>query len=250
MPMPPMWNPWHGCHKISAGCRHCYVYREDAAFGTTTATSQVRRTRSFHMPLQLNRRKDWKYPPGSEFALCFTSDFLIEEADPWRGEIWDIIRLRSDCRFFFFTKRIDRLDRCLPPDWGDGYDHVGIGCSVENQHMADYRLPIFLDLPIKYRTIVAAPLLGPIDLRPYLDPAKIRDVSVGGESGKYARPLDYEWVLDLHSHCRSTGIPFTFHQTGTYLLKDGRLYRIPREHQHTQAKKAGLNLPSYAAPRP
>ncbi len=116
--------------------------------------------------------------------------------------------------------------------------------------MADYRLPIFLDLPIKYRTIVAAPLLGPIDLRPYLDPAKIRDVSVGGESGKYARPLDYEWVLDLHSQCRSTGIPFTFHQTGTYLLKDGRLYRIPREHQHTQAKKAGLNLPSYAAPRP
>lgn len=167
-----MWNPWHGCHKISAGCRHCYVYREDAAFGTTTATSQVRRTRSFHMPLQLNRRKDWKYPPGSEFALCFTSDFLIEEADPWRSEIWDIIRLRSDCRFFFFTKRIDRLARCLPPDWGDGYDHIGIGCSVENQAMADYRLPIFLDLPIKHRTIVAAPLLGPIDLRPYLDPAK------------------------------------------------------------------------------
>ncbi|MDE7407733.1 MAG: phage Gp37/Gp68 family protein, partial [Muribaculaceae bacterium] len=21
-----MWNPWHGCHKISDGCRHCYVY--------------------------------------------------------------------------------------------------------------------------------------------------------------------------------------------------------------------------------
>ncbi|MCB7206753.1 DUF5131 family protein, partial [Dorea formicigenerans] len=20
------WNPWHGCHKISAGCEHCYVY--------------------------------------------------------------------------------------------------------------------------------------------------------------------------------------------------------------------------------
>ncbi|MBD5420441.1 MAG: phage Gp37/Gp68 family protein [Muribaculaceae bacterium] len=18
------WNPWHGCHKISEGCRHCY----------------------------------------------------------------------------------------------------------------------------------------------------------------------------------------------------------------------------------
>ena len=25
-----LWNPWHGCHKLSEGCRHCYVYRGDA----------------------------------------------------------------------------------------------------------------------------------------------------------------------------------------------------------------------------
>lgn len=237
-----MWNPWHGCHKISAGCKHCYVYREDAAFGSTTATSEVRRTRSFHMPLQLNRHKEWKYPAGSEFALCFTSDLLIEEADEWRGEVWDIIRRRSDCRFFFFTKRIDRLDRCLPSDWGDGYENVGIGCTVENQDRADFRLPIFLDLPIKHRLIIAAPMLERIDLRRYLDPAKILEVSVGGESGKYARPLDYTWVLDMHRQCRESGVPFTFHQTGSYLLKEGHLYHIPREHQHSQAKKAGLNF--------
>jgi len=218
------------------------VYREDAAFGTATATSEVRRTRSFHMPLQLNRHKEWKYPAGSEFALCFTSDLLIEEADPWRPEIWDIIKRRSDCRFFFFTKRIDRFAQCLPPDWGDGYDNVAIGCTVENQNRADYRLPIFLDLPIRHRMIIVAPMLGPMDIRPYLDPAKIREVSVGGESGKYARPLDYNWVLDMHRQCRESGVPFSFHQTGSYLLKDGRLYRIPREHQHTQAKKAGLNF--------
>lgn len=237
-----MWNPWHGCHKISAGCKHCYVYREDAAFGSTTATSEVRRTRSFHMPLQLNRHKEWKYPAGSEFALCFTSDLLIEEADEWRGEVWDIIRRRSDCRFFFFTKRIDRLDRCLPSDWGDGYENVGIGCTVENQDRADFRLPIFLELPIKHRLIIAAPMLERIDLRRYLDPTKILEVSVGGESGKYARPLDYTWVLDMHRQCRESGVPFTFHQTGSYLLKEGHLYHIPREHQHSQAKKAGLNF--------
>ena len=96
----PMWNPWHGCHKISAGCRHCYVYREDAAFGTTVPTAEVRKTSSFNMPLRLDRRKQLKFPSGTEFALCFTSDFLIEEADGWRHEIWDIIRRRPDCRFF------------------------------------------------------------------------------------------------------------------------------------------------------
>lgn len=24
------WNPWHGCRKISEGCRNCYVYRQDS----------------------------------------------------------------------------------------------------------------------------------------------------------------------------------------------------------------------------
>ena len=28
-----MWNLWHGCHKWSEGCRHCYVYRTDGKYG-------------------------------------------------------------------------------------------------------------------------------------------------------------------------------------------------------------------------
>ena len=222
----PTWNPWHGCHKISAGCKHCYVYREDAAFGASLPSSEVRRTSSFALPVKRDRHKNWKFPAGTEFALCFTSDFLIEEADGWRSEIWDIIRMRSDCRFFFFTKRIDRLARCLPDDWGEGYDNVAIGCTIENQDRADYRLPIFLNAPIRHRLIIAAPLLERIDLRPYLDLAKIEQVSLGGESGKYARPLDFDWVLDMHRQCREAHVPFYFHQTGTYLIKDGRQYHI------------------------
>ena len=27
------WNPWHGCTKISPGCKHCYVYRQDEMYG-------------------------------------------------------------------------------------------------------------------------------------------------------------------------------------------------------------------------
>lgn len=241
----PTWNPWHGCHKISAGCKHCYVYREDAAFGASLPSSEVRRTSSFSLPVRRDRYKNWKFPSGTEFALCFTSDFLIEEADAWRDEIWDIIRMRSDCRFFFFTKRIDRFASCLPDDWGDGYDNVAVGCTVENQDRADYRMPIFLSAPIRHRLVIAAPMLGRIDLRPYLDPAKIEQVSLGGESGKYARPLDFDWVLDLHRQCREAHVPFYFHQTGTYLIKDGRQYHIPRPLQHSQAKKAGLNDLTY-----
>ena len=241
----PMWNPWHGCHKISAGCRHCYVYREDAAFGAAVPSDVVRKTSSFSLPLKLDRRRNFKYPAGTEFALCFTSYFLLADADPWRYEIWDIIRRRTDCAFFFFTKRIERLAECMPADWGEGYGHVAVGCTVENQDRCDYRMPIFLSLPIKHRLVVVAPMLERVDLRQYLDPHQIEEVSVGGESGKYARPLDYDWVLDMHAQCVGAGVPFCFHQTGSYLIKDGRQYRIPREHQHSQAMKAGLNTCSH-----
>lgn len=238
----PVWNPWHGCHKISAGCRHCYVFREDAARGVVESTNTVRKTASFNLPIKRDRRRNWKYPSGTEFGLCFTSDLLIEEADEWREEIWDIIRTRHDCSFYFFTKRIDRLEKCLPSDWGDGYENVAIGCTIENQERSDYRLPIFLSLPIRHRLIIAAPLIERIDIARYLDPDLIKEVSIGGESGKYARPLDFNWVKDLASQCRAASVPFSFHQTGSYLIKDGTTYSIPRCHQHSQAHKAMKNL--------
>ena len=239
-----VWNPWHGCHKISAGCKHCYVFREDAAFGAKIPTNIVRKTSAFHLPVTRDRKKLWKFPSGTEFGLCFTSDLLIEEADDWRHEIWDIIRQRSDCSFFFFTKRIDRLEKCLPRDWGDGWNNVAVGCTVENQERADYRLPIFLSLPIKHRLVIVAPMLEQIDLQKYLDPALIEEVSAGGESGKYARILDFNWILNLRVQCMEANVPFNFHQTGSYILKDGKKFHIPRPLQHSQAHKANVNFSS------
>ena len=94
---------------------------------------------------------------------------------------------------------------------------------------------------IRHRMVIVAPMIERVDLRRYLDPALVEEVSVGGESGKYARPLDFNWVVDLREQCLDAGVRFTFHQTGSYLIKDGRQYHIPREHQHSQAKKSGLN---------
>lgn len=238
----PIWNPWHGCHKISAGCKHCYVFREDAAFCSEIPTNKVRKTLSFNLPISKDRKKNWKFPSGTEFGLCFTSDLLIEEADEWRPEIWDMIRMRKECTFYFFTKRIDRLETCLPTDWGDGYDHVAIGCTIENQDRADYRLPIFLSLPIKHRLVIVAPMIEQIDIVKYLHPDLIEEVSVGGESGKYARALDFNWVLNMREQCINAKIPFNFHQTGSYLIKDGKKFHIKRELQHSQAQKANVNF--------
>ena len=91
-----------------------------------------------------------------------------------------MMRIRHDLRFLFFTKRIDRLAAVLPPDWGDGYENVVIGCTVENQAMADYRLLLFLATPVRHRLIVCAPLLGPLDIARYLSPAGGRRIGQRG----------------------------------------------------------------------
>ena len=151
------WNPWHGCRKISEGCRNCYVYRQDSRHDKDSR--EVRQTAMFDRPVRRSRDGRFKVPAGEMVYTCFTSDFLLEEADAWRAEAWEMMRIRHDLRFLFFTKRIDRLAAVLPPDWGDGYENVVIGCTVENQAMADYRLLLFLATPVRHRLIVCAPLL-------------------------------------------------------------------------------------------
>lgn len=235
------WNPWHGCTKISAGCMHCYVYRQDSAYGSAIASSKCRRTASFDLPVQRKRDGSYKIPSGKLVFTCFTSDFLLKDADEWRGECWRMIRQRSDCLFYFFTKRIDRLAELLPDDWGDGYDNVLIGCTVENQDRADFRLPIFKALPIKHKSIIVAPMLEHIDISKYLDDS-IEEVSAGGESGNNARPCDYGWILDLRQQCVERNVPFHFHQTGAVFVKNGKTYRIKRRDQHSQAHKAGIDF--------
>jgi len=238
------WNPWHGCRKLSAGCQNCYVYRIDARHGGDA--SLVRKTRDFDLPLRRNRDGRYKIPAGEAVWTCFSSDFLLDIADCWREEAWEMMRLRPDLRFIFLTKRIDRLASVVPPDWGDGYTNVHICCTMENQAVADYRLPIFRDAPIRHKSIACEPLLSAIDMSPFLGPW-VNGIVAGGESGAEARLCDYQWVLDLRAQCVAAGVSFHFKQTGARLLKDGRVYQIPRRLQGSQARKAHID---YRAPRP
>lgn len=235
------WNPWHGCTKISPGCKYCYVYRQDEMYGSEIGSNIARKTANFDLPIKRKRDKSYKIPSGKVVFTCFTSDFLLKDADEWRPECWNMIRERKDLYFYYFTKRIDRFMDCVPDDWGDGYDNVMVGCTIENQAMADYRLPIFKSVPIKHKSLTIAPLLEHVDVSNYLDET-IEEVSVGGESGVNARPCNYDWILDLRRQCVEKNVPFRFHQTGAYFIKDGKMYRIHRKYQLSQAHKAGIDF--------
>lgn len=233
------WNPWHGCHKISAGCLNCYVYRIDARHGRDA--SKVVRNQDFDLPLRRTREGGWKIPPGETVYTCFSSDFFVEEADQWRTEAWEIMRRRPDLHFLMVTKRIHRFADCIPPDWGGGYENVTICCTVENQAMADTRLPVYLAAPIRHRALACEPLLEPVDLENCLRSGAIERLVCGGESGENARPCDYDWILSLRAQCLRSGVDFYFKQTGANFIRDGRQYRVPRRLQRAQARAAGID---------
>ncbi len=201
-------------------------------------TGEIVRTKDFYKPVEKLKNGSYKMKPGLVY-MCFTTDFLIEEADGWRSECWRMIKERSDCNFLFLTKRIERFSQCIPRDWADGYENVTVCCTVENQHNADKKLSVFSSLPIKHKGITAQPLIERINLERYLNGVEF--IVVGGESDRNARVLDYSWVLDIREQCIRQNVDFEFRQCGTHFLKDGKMYNLQTKILCSQARRAGIN---------
>jgi len=222
---------------VSDGCTNCYYY---GPYSKRHGQSTIVKTGDFDKPIAVTSKGAQRISGGKIVATCFASDFFIAEADEWRIDVWDMIKRRSDLEFLILTKRIDRFHVSLPSDWGDGYNNVNIGCSVETQAIAEYRLPIFLSYPIKRRFVACSPLLGHIDLTSYL--GRIEHVTVGGETGREARECDFDWVLDIRKQCTAADVTFWFKNTGSLFKKDGVIQRINPYKQSSLAKEFGINI--------
>ena len=83
-------------------------------------------------------------------------------------------------------------------------------------------------------------MLEGIDIEKYLEDIEL--VVVGGESDYYARPLDYNWVLDIREQCVRKNVSFEFRQCGTHFIKDGKQYKLQTKDLCSQAKKAGIDF--------
>lgn len=236
-----IWNPWRGCHKKSEGCKHCYIHRANAVKGINTDI--IFKTDEFDKPVEKDSKGNYKIKRGQTVYVCFNSDFLIEEADEWRTEVWEMMRIRKDLNFLFLTKRIERFPLGLPQDFGEEFKHVTVCCTIENQLRANERLPIFKELPIKHKMITIQPMLERIDLSGYLDNS-IECVIVGGESGSNVRPFDYDWVLDIRQQCIDKNVSFEFRQVGSIFIKDGITYKIKKQYLCSQARKADIGYRS------
>src|SRR3990167_11527130 len=96
------WNPWHGCIKVSPGCKNCYMYREKNRYGQDPAVVVRSKPATFNAPLK------WKEP--ARVFTCSWSDFFIKQADPWRDEAWDIIYQTPHLTYLILTKRPERIE--------------------------------------------------------------------------------------------------------------------------------------------
>ena len=98
--MHDIWNPWHGCRKCSEGCQNCYMYYLDSL--RDKDGSQIYRTKAdFRYPLSKNRDGTYKVKSGEMLRVCMTSDFFLEEADPWRDDAQELAIAESNLSSLF-----------------------------------------------------------------------------------------------------------------------------------------------------
>lgn len=124
----------------------------------------------------------------------------------------------------YYAKLIDNWQWPLPNVW--------LGVSVEDQAAADERIPLLLQTPAAVRFISAEPLLGPVDLGPWVfdwttlhkwsdgsDAPRLDWVIIGGESGPHARAMNARWAESLVAQCREADVAVFMKQLGTVWAK-------------------------------
>lgn len=201
---------------------NCYMFRDQERFGLDP--TEIVRTKTWGQPkkwqkeAEANNRKD----------LVFTaswSDWFIEDFDPWREEAWELVKETPNLIYQILTKRPNLIKDRLPSDWGDGYQNVWLGTSIENNNYV-WRADILREIPAVVRFISAEPLLGPL---PDLNLECFSWIIVGGESGPNYRDMDLDWARAIRDKCANEKIAFFYKQGASFLpgqnnLLDGKLH--------------------------
>lgn len=214
-------NFWHGCVRVSSGCKACYMYRDRAKIDEKGSDIRRLSDATFYKPLSINK-------PCKVFTNSY-SDFFLKEADDWRADAWEVIRDTPHLTWQILTKRPERIKECLPDDWGDeGYSNVWLGVSIEEQKYF-HRAETLAKIPAKVRFISAEPLLEEMDFLVAKNGKHIIDdfqwIILGGESGDETgefryRPSEIAWyeraIKDIKSN---TNVAVFMKQVGSHLKK-------------------------------
>lgn len=216
-------NPWWGCVRVSPACKNCYAETWARRIGLELWGARAPRRffsdAHWAEPLKWNREAQADGERRRVFCASMADVFENRaELDEWRTRLWEVIARTPWLDWLLLTKRPDNVADSVP--WGRRWPtNVWLGTTAENQKWADRRIPLLLEVPAEVRFISAEPLLGYLDLRPYLrgrrrGVAGLDWVIAGGESGASARPMNPDWARSLRDQCIAGGASFHFKQWG------------------------------------
>ena len=222
------WNPVTGCTPISTGCRNCYAQRmaENRLRGRCGYDEERPFKITYHAR-HLYEPLSWR-KPGRVFVASM-GDLFHDQVDiSYIHDVLSIARdaaLKAGHRFFFLTKRPDRMREAVGQWWwhiNSVHEPVpaflAFGVTAENQEEWDRRVPVLMRLGAVNRFVSCEPLLGYIRTNGMLrnhewkggTPGGVNWVIAGAETGPQARSMDNRWAVCLKDQCQKAGVPFFF----------------------------------------
>jgi len=230
--------PWWGCVKVSHGCDHCYAEAfAQQRLGLPIWGDPKTTARRFMGDAYWRQPLAWDRAAARDNVrrrvFCASMSDVFEhhqELDEPRQRLWTLIERTPWLDWLLLTKRPQNIARMLPPGWLEQpRENVWLGTSAESQPWAERRIPRLLSIPAVVHFVSAEPLLGPLDLAPFLAPERVNWVIGGGESGAQFRPMDVDWARGLRDQCQAAGVAY-FHKQGASRYPgqqqelDGRLW--------------------------
>lgn len=237
-----VWNPVTGCTPVSEGCENCYARRMANRLRGRSGYPKDDPFKVTLHPERLNDPLHWKKP--RRVFVCSMADICHPKVpDKFIYAVFISMLQSPQHTFLLLTKRPERLLKMQKP-WKEWPKHIWVGVTAENQVRADERIPILPQIQAAVRFVSCEPLLGPVDLRKWLEcptccgtgeiynpieddfedcPAHyppLHWIIVGGETGPNARPMHPEWVRSLRDQCQEAGVPFFFKQWGEWFPRD------------------------------
>lgn len=240
-------NPWWGCERVSAACKNCYAEAWARRLGLDLWSKNA--------PRRAMSDEYWKQPVAWNKAahaadrrdrvFCASMADVFEDRQDLYGprkRLWHLIEQTPNLDWLLLTKRPQHVSALVP--WGDRWpQNVWLGTTVENQRWAQKRIPLLLAQPARILFLSCEPLLGPINLVPWLAaPSGARTVNwviTGGESGHRARPMNPDWARALRDQCQAYEVPFLFKQWGNWRPAHRR---VDGEQMHQIVGDAGVPI--------
>ena len=191
-------NPWIGCSKVGPGCENCYAEadfdkrRHVVAWGTGQPRKRTSKS-NWAQPLKWNLEAERLNVRYRAFCASLADVFDNEVPTDWRRDLYALIQATPHLDWLLLTKRIGNargmLNECSFGRWNEApLPNVWLGITVTNQAEAVRDIPKLLAIPATVRFLSIEPLLGPIDLRKWLDPWTCSDCGHHGsefDTGPY-----------------------------------------------------------------